>query len=363
MGKIKIGILGCGMIGSSFLAQALKHPKYEVVGVCDRNPSRQRAALQLAAHLQVFLSAEQLFCCPNVQAIIVCTRHSDHSQHAIDALNSKKHVLIEKPIATNLQQLNSLVQCAVGNPSCVITALPHNELSIIHLARQLSLESYLGKLIAFHSYLDVPGPPRSNWYYSSEAVGGASLDTLPYALLRLFALTKANVRHAYGFKNQLIKRRRCLDGGQVECGVDDNATLILEIGAGQQAVVRSSWNTASAEDYLVVKGRKGELWVDCWKQHLILISPVPPQLDYCEVLWQGQKGYLVQAPSFEPEKSKLDVFANNIEKGKGNFFEVNYAMRVLLTCFCPLELKPELPKPFYQDNETLSNIFLSTDYL
>ena len=363
MRKIQLGIIGCGMIGQAFIRNALQSSYFEIRGFYDRNLFSQKMALQMAPHAHLFSSREQLFQSPDIEALIICTRHTDHARQAIEGIACGKHILIEKPIATSLEDLALLVKAQQEYPDSVVTALPHGQEPLLEEARHLAQESYLGKLVAFHSYLDVPGPQRSNWYYSSSAVGGASLDTLPYALIRLLSFFKCDIKYALGFKNQLIKNRACLDGNNIKTEIDDNALLILEFAEGQQAIVRSSWNVSHPEDYLVIRGRKGDLWIDCWKQTLTLISNVVPSCsNYTEVLWQGREASQFQFSFANPEEVKLNVFHDHIKNGKGNLFEVAYGMDILLKCLFTSK-NSSFVSPFYRMENEAVKLSIGESYI
>lgn len=363
MRKIQLGLIGCGMIGQSFIQNALQNPYFEFRGYYDRNASSQKSVQKLAPHARLFSSQEELIRSSDIEALVICTRHIDHAKQAIEGITCGKHILIEKPIATSIEDLSLLLKAQQERPECVVTALPHGQEPILEEAKSWVQEPYLGKLVAFHSYIDVPGPPRSNWYYSASAIGGASLDTLPYALTRLLFFLKCNVKYAVGFKNQLIRNRACLDGNTIETEVDDNASLILELVEGQQAIIRSSWNLSYPEDYLLVRGRKGDLWIDCWKHSLILISDIPPpHSNYAETVWQNRKAYQCQFPSVNSEELKLNLFHEHIKKGKGNLFEVAYGMNILLKCLFTPENAFSV-SPFYRQENAFTHLTMGNNYI
>ncbi len=327
--KIKLGILGCGMIGRSFIEQAILHSEFYVVALCSKTQSSIEKALKLTPNAKVYLKKEEFFSDNKINAIVVCTPHEQHASDAILALKHGKHVLVEKPLATSVNDLDELLHESKKS-KFIVTALPHGDYEYIEKAKEIINSGVLGKITAFHSYLDVPGPPRSNWYYSKSAVGGASLDTLPYALSRFFSLLEQKPKLILGFNNQLIKHRICGDGNKVKPKVDDNATLVMELETGQQAIVRSSWNINAPQDFTIVHGRNGVMSIDAWRECITL--DINSNLKKMEGFQKEKNGkFKLILYKYQPEKMKLDVFAKHIFKGKGNLKDIIFQTEIILT--------------------------------
>ena len=327
---IRVGILGCGMIGQSFIKQAIDYEKIKITALYSRTQTSLNVALEFAPNAKSYLNKEEFYKDSDVDAVIICTPHIQHMQDTKMAINYGKHVLIEKPLCTNSADLKELLNLANQRKDIVITVLPHTQYEFINKTQQLIKSGMIGFITAIHSYLDVPGPPRSNWYYSKNAIGGASLDTLPYALSRVFAIVEQSAKHALGFHNQLIKRRKCGDGGHIEQHVDDNATLILSFPYGQQAIVRSSWNVASPADFTEIHGRNGSIIIDAWRQTVTLHSQVTTDEMSIEFAECADGVFQYQAPIVHDELRKLRFFVQNIENNTGNFDRVCYQMQILL---------------------------------
>lgn len=313
-----IAILGCGMIGGRFARAAGGRSDVKVVALCSRSQNSMARVAQHAPAAARYLSREALLEDQAVEAVLVCTPHASHATDAIAAVRSGRHVMIEKPIATTGEELDRLLAAADGGRSAVAVGLPHGEYPYIDGLRRASNDTTIGPLVGFESVLDVPGPPRANWYYTAEAGGGASLDTMPYALCRLLAFTQSPVSACTGLVTQLIKDRRCLDGGRVTPQVDDNVTLLLTFPEGQHALVRSSWCVSVPRDYVRVFGRHGNLELDCISGAITL--------DRRDGATEPVGAYPVR----DDEQLKLDVFTRAIAAGASNLTAVGYAMGLIL---------------------------------
>ena len=105
-----IGIIGCGKIAQvRHIPEYAAHPEAKLVGFYDIN--QQRAA-ELAAKYggRAYATVEELLAEPEIQAVSICAANFAHAELTIAALNAGKHVLCEKPMATNLADCEAMVQ-------------------------------------------------------------------------------------------------------------------------------------------------------------------------------------------------------------------------------------------------------------
>jgi predicted dehydrogenase len=341
---LRLGVLGCGMIGQAYLRQARTVPGLEVTAVCSRSAASRPYAPHNWPSARIHADRAALLADPNINAVLVCTPHNHHAADAAAALTAGKHVLIEKPIATSTTDLDDLEAAAACRPELSVLALPLVDTQALNSLRECCDTSIIGPIMELASTLDVPGPPRSNWYYSREAAGGPSLDTLPYALARLLALTgpptKADV-----LVSQAIKRRLCLDGGSVVQQVEDQITLQLAFPFGQQALVKSSWCISRPEDYLLVRGRHGDVRLDCWRNTLLMRSRLPPTRPHHLDTWDGEPAYRITLPKSDPEYEKLATLAALVAHGSSAITQTAYATRLILAALDTSCGQVPLPPP------------------
>jgi len=101
MTSIRLGIVGLGRGFMLTLPALLSDPRICLAAAFDlRRESRERFALQFDAI--AFESFEALLASEQVDAVYIATPHELHAEQAIAALNSGKHVLVEKPMAANV---------------------------------------------------------------------------------------------------------------------------------------------------------------------------------------------------------------------------------------------------------------------
>lgn len=119
---LKIGVLGAGHLGKIHLKVLAASSFYSLIGFYDPNPEVQ--ALLLKSHgYKAFESPEKLIVACDVIDIVTSTLF--HFDMAMLALNAKKHVFIEKPIATSDKEAEAIV--ALANKNGVIGMVGHVE--------------------------------------------------------------------------------------------------------------------------------------------------------------------------------------------------------------------------------------------
>lgn len=115
MGKLKIGVIGCGTIAKyRHLPEYDANPEVELVAVCDLEPERAEAyAEQYGA--KALTDYNELLQIEELDAVSVCLPNYLHAPVTIDALNAGKHVLCEKPMATSREEAEQMIEAAAQN--------------------------------------------------------------------------------------------------------------------------------------------------------------------------------------------------------------------------------------------------------
>ncbi len=114
---MKYALIGCGRIAVNHIKAALNN-KFDIVAVCDVLPEKMELLLE-KYELQNDLSIaryidykEMLNKHPEVDLIAVATESGEHAKIALDCIDAKKNVVIEKPIAMSMSDANEIVNRA-----------------------------------------------------------------------------------------------------------------------------------------------------------------------------------------------------------------------------------------------------------
>jgi predicted dehydrogenase len=110
---IKVGVIGYGYWGPNLVRNFMEAPGSTVASVCDLRNERLVNLRVRYPTIKTFDCARALFEDPEIDAIVVATPVSSHFELAMAALEANKHVLIEKPLASNSEQGEQLIAEAV----------------------------------------------------------------------------------------------------------------------------------------------------------------------------------------------------------------------------------------------------------
>jgi predicted dehydrogenase len=117
---LTVGIVGAGIRGQLFADALRTQPGVEVVGFAETS-ERVAAIAREATNLPVVASHTELLSSLNPDAVIVATPDFAHRDVAVDAAAAGKHLLIEKPLATGLDDARAIVEAVKrGGGRCLV---------------------------------------------------------------------------------------------------------------------------------------------------------------------------------------------------------------------------------------------------
>lgn len=109
-GPLRAGLAGCGRIASQhFSAISLLGNQIKLMAVCDTDRKRAKEA-GLKHNVPFYTDYKDLLKRKDIDLIIICTPNGLHYPMAMRAARAGKHVLVEKPLALNLQEADELIR-------------------------------------------------------------------------------------------------------------------------------------------------------------------------------------------------------------------------------------------------------------
>jgi predicted dehydrogenase len=110
-GKIRIGVLGAGSFAVTTLLPALKRTEgVDLIGISAATGTHARHAADKFGFRYCATDEEEILTDPEVDAVVIATRHHLHAEQVVTALRSCKHVFCEKPLCLNEADLREIIR-------------------------------------------------------------------------------------------------------------------------------------------------------------------------------------------------------------------------------------------------------------
>jgi UDP-N-acetyl-2-amino-2-deoxyglucuronate dehydrogenase len=114
MRKIRTAIVGCGKVAQLHAAALGALDEADFVAACDTDPARS-AAFAARYGVRPFEDVGCMVEQAAVEATVICTPHPLHATPAVAATERGSHVLVEKPMATSLEDCDRMIEAAARN--------------------------------------------------------------------------------------------------------------------------------------------------------------------------------------------------------------------------------------------------------
>ena len=228
MREIHWAVLGTGVIANE-MATALEKNGKKLYAVGNRTYEKAVKFGEKYGIKKVFTDFNEMFTDPEVDVIYITTPHNTHIQFMKKAIENGKHILVEKSITLNSEELDEALELAKEKGVIVAEAMTIFHMPVYKELKKILESGKLGKVnlitMNFGSFKEYN---MENRFFNRNLAGGAMLDIGVYALsfIRWFMDSKPD---------QLLSQMKA-----APTGVDEQAGLLLTNKEGQMATVMLS---------------------------------------------------------------------------------------------------------------------------
>ena len=182
--KIRVGIVGLGLVSSAHLKGYESHPRAEIVAVCDTDAERVREFAKIHGIAGTYTSYEEMLRHAAIGAVDIATPTHLHAQMTRMAVEAGKHVHCEKPfsrtVAEGLEATEAAakagVKLAVGETYVFVT--PHVKARELidqgEIGRPMQIRHRHGAWVAREQPAIPVGPLDRGWRIDPEQSGGGA---------------------------------------------------------------------------------------------------------------------------------------------------------------------------------------------
>ncbi|MEM9982301.1 MAG: Gfo/Idh/MocA family oxidoreductase [Bacteroidota bacterium] len=174
MNNIKFAVIGCGNIGKRHIAVVDADPHAALVAICDINEKTCKELSSLYNQIPYYTDYKKLLQETDAEVISICTPHGLHVEMAIEAAHLKKHTLVEKPMALQVQDCESMIRAAKENEVKLFVVKQNRFNKPIALTKKAIEEEKLGRI--FMVQCNVMWNRHNAYYTDSDWRGNLQLE-------------------------------------------------------------------------------------------------------------------------------------------------------------------------------------------
>ena len=309
--QLRFGVLGAGQISRIACQEINRHAAARVVAASDPHPERLAELSAGLGGLRTYVDNAALLADPELDAVFIATPNAFHAPLARQALAAGKHVIIEKPFATNAVEAASVVEQAERAGKLLSVGMNQRFRPESQRVAQLVRQGALGHV--YHAkafWFRRAGIPKlGTWFGKKSLAGGGALYDIGVHLLdlALFVIdsfepvsVSGQVYTTFGHRGIGEGNWGLSDRQHSDFDVDDGATALLRFANGATLTLDVSWAIHQKEpDRMNVVVYGSEAGAGCYPGELYRFGPEPG--DY-------ETAMLVDAPLDYPHANRFHNF-------------------------------------------------------
>jgi predicted dehydrogenase len=247
---IRVGLLAYGAIGHEHLQAVQNTVGLELLAVCDTNPQRVQAALQLAPQATASGDASEMLDSGLLDLVIISTPPNSHYQWAKESLLRGIHVVLEKPMALTADQCDELISLASERDLMLVVYQNRRFDDDFVTMRQIIRSGEIGDVYHYDSFVGGYSRPCDYWHSNAEVSGGAVFDWGSHFIDQILNIIPDDVAHVSGQNHKRV---------WTHATNADHAQVTVTFSSGKQATFVHSDLAAARKPKFYVLGTEGAI--------------------------------------------------------------------------------------------------------
>ena len=112
--RVRLGVVGAGIWGRMHVRAYVQHPSAELIGICDLNKSRAKHVAEEFGVPKSYTNLDELLA-EDLDGVSIVTPDTAHTSVAVRAAEKGVHMLVEKPLATTIEECEKMIAAAAEN--------------------------------------------------------------------------------------------------------------------------------------------------------------------------------------------------------------------------------------------------------
>ncbi|CAK7192181.1 Myo-inositol 2-dehydrogenase [Commensalibacter sp. Nvir] len=244
--KLRVGVAGAGYFGRFHALKIYNSSKEELTGIYDPNEINAKRVSKEVGNVTICPSFENLL--EHCKAVVIAAPAEEHFSLAVKAVKAGKHVLIEKPIASTLEQADQLI--ALSKESEVVLQIGH---LLRYSAEQKAISERIKRPLYIETMRIAPFKPRG-------VDVSVVLDLMIHDLDLIMAIVHSPIEHVAAL------------GAAVTSEYEDIANARVTFQNGCVATITASRISLKTERKMRVFSEEGYLSVNFVEKQLVMIG-------------------------------------------------------------------------------------------
>lgn len=286
-GKAAIGVIGAGNYASTMLLPFLKE-EANLIGIATATGINAKDKATKFNFKYATTDYHSLLADPEINTVVISTRHNQHARMVIDALNNHKNVYVEKPLAISIEELKDIATSFLRNEQLLMVGYNRRYSSSIKY-----LKNQLKKDIPYSIYYQVNAGfiPMDKWYQSPEQ-GGRIIGEVSHFIDTIQYLLDADPTEVFASSTSA--------GGMPE---QDNTFISIKFSNGSSCVIGylADGDKKYSKEKILITGYRTNIEFDNFKSVIVYKDGKPSKKQFLMI----DKG----------QKEEMSVLANSIKTG------------------------------------------------
>jgi predicted dehydrogenase len=302
---IGTAVLGYGYWGPNLARNVAECPQLRLEALCDLDPDQLRLFLQRHPDARAVRELDAVLVDPSIEAVVIATPPQSHHALAKRALEAGKHVLVEKPLATRLEDAHELAAIATASDRVLMPGHTFIYSPAVNTVRDLIRSGVVGDIHFLTS-------SRMNLgKYNSD---GVVCDLAPHDLSILLYWLDQPIVEVAASGSSVLRR-----------GVPETAFMTLTFAQGQTANVQISWLAPRKLRQMIVVGSQRMVQYDdtasdepvrIYDRGMDMLPPTPANFGEHQLIYRTGDVVIPRVEPQEPLRLELEDFASSIRTGE-----------------------------------------------
>ncbi len=254
MNNLKWLLVGTGDIANKRVAPALAEgKKSELVAVCDLRLTEAKKLADKFEVQEVYQDFSQALAESSADAVYLATPIWLHAEHAVQALEAGKHVLVEKPLALTAADCDDVIAAADRSGKTAGCSYYRRCFNRYKFTKQMIADGEFGKIIniriTMFSYFNPEPSDPKYWRVIKNKSGGGPLSDMGTHMFDVLI----------GLLGMPVKIFAKCANLTTDWDVEDSAVIIMTMADGAQVTASFNWNSKTWRHEFEIVGTEGKI--------------------------------------------------------------------------------------------------------